>query len=226
LTIPLAFILLVDDDPDLLLTLGMVLESAGYTVITAADAAQALRLAARTDFHVALVDYRLHGSSMSGLELIARLHEVNPLTVSLLMTVHDRGEVGFLAAQAGAFAYLAKPFSHEALLDAVRAALEERLRREQMRDCLHIGDLVIELAARSVTLVGEPVSLSPLEFELLAYLAGHSRRVVGYGELWGEVWGYHGPPDKRVIHKALSRLRKRIGKDRLVCVRGRGYLLR
>jgi DNA-binding response OmpR family regulator len=166
----MACLLLIDDDPDLLLTLGMVLESAGYAVITAADAAQALHLAAQTDFHVALVDYRLHGSSMSGLELIARLHEVNPLTVSLLMTVHDRGEVGFRAAQAGAFAYLAKPFSHEALLDAVRAALDERLRREGTGHRLHVGDLVIELAARTVTLAGEPVSLSPLEFDLLAYL--------------------------------------------------------
>jgi len=219
-------ILLVDDDLDLVLTLGMVLESAGYAVATAADAAQALHLAARTDFHVALVDYRLRGSSVNGLELIARLHEANPLTVSLLMTAHDEGEVGFQAAQAGAFAYLAKPLSHQALLDAVRAALEERLRREGTGDCLHVGDLVIELALRSVIVAGEPVFLGPLEFDLLACLARHSRRVVGYDELWREVWGYHGPPDRGVIQRAMSRLRQKLGGEWIICVRGRGYRLR
>jgi len=230
MTVPLASILLVDDDPDVLLTLGMVLEKAGYTVTTAADAAQALRLAARTDFHVAVVDYRLHGSSMDGLELIACLHDANPLTVSLLMTVHDKGEVGFRAAQVGAFGCLTKPFSHKALLKAVRAALDERLRRERMRDRLHVGGpttgLVIELAARTITVAGEPVSLSAQEFDLLACLARHPHRVVSYDELWREVWGCHGPPDKGVIQRAMSRMREKLGGEWIVCVRRRGYRLR
>ena len=87
MTIPLASVLLVNDDPDVLLTLGMVLENAGYTVTPATDAAHALRLAAETDFHIAVIDYRLRGSNMNGLQLIARLHDANPLTVSLLMTL-------------------------------------------------------------------------------------------------------------------------------------------
>jgi DNA-binding response OmpR family regulator len=230
MTIPSASVLLVDDDPDVLLTLGMVLENVGYTITTAADATHALRLAAQTDFQIALVNYHLNGSLMDGLQLIIRLHGTNPFTVPLLMTVHDKGEVGFRAAQVGAFGYLTKPFSHKALLDAVRAALDERLRRQRRRDRLHVGGpptgLVIDLAARTVTVAGEPVSLSCLEFNLLAHLARHPRRVVSYDELWRKVWGYDGPPDRRVIHKALSRLRKRIGHDRIVCVRGRGYLLR
>jgi DNA-binding NtrC family response regulator len=139
MTVPLASVLLVDDGPDVLLTLDMVLEKAGYTVTTATDAAHALHLAAENDFHVAVVGYRLHGSSMHGLQLITRLHDANPFTVPLLITDHDKGEVGFRAAQVGAFSYLTKPFSDKALLDAVRAALDEHLRREQMRDRLHVG---------------------------------------------------------------------------------------
>jgi DNA-binding NtrC family response regulator len=57
-----------------------------------------------------VVDYRLYGSSMHGLQLITRLHDANPFTVPLLMTDHDKGEVGFRAAQVGAFGYLTKPF--------------------------------------------------------------------------------------------------------------------
>jgi len=110
LTIPLASVLLADDEPDMLLTLGMVLENAGYTVTTATDAAHALHLAAETDFHVAVVGYRLHGSSMDGLELITCLHDANPFTVPLLMTDHDKGEVSFRVAQVGTFGYLTKPF--------------------------------------------------------------------------------------------------------------------
>ena len=230
MTIPFASILLVDDDPDLLLTLRIALENAGCTVTTATDAAHALRLSAGTDFHVAVVGYRLYGSSMNGLELITCLHDANPFTVPLLMTDHDKGEVGFRAAQLGASGYLAKPFANKALLEAVRAALDERLRRERMRDRLHVGGpstgLVIELAARTVTVAGEPVSLSAQQFDLLAHLARHPRRAVGYDELWRKVWGYDGPLGKRVIQRAMSRLREKLGSEWIVCVRRRGYRLR
>ena len=229
MTVPLASVLLVDDDPAVLLTLGRVLEKAGHSVTPAADAAHALHLADENDFHVAVVGYRLHGSSMDRLELITRLHDANPFTIPLLMTDHDKGQVGFRAAQVGASGYLTKPFSDKALLDAVRAALDERLRRERMRDRLHVGGhstgLVIDLAARTVTVAGELVSLSCLEFDLLAHLARHPRRVVSYDELWRKVWGYHGPPDKGVIQRAVSRLREKLGGEWIVCVRRRGYRL-
>ena len=228
-SVQFASVLLVNDDPDLLLTLGMVLENAGYTVTTAADATHAFRLAAETDFHVAVVDYRLYDSSMDGLELIACLHDANPLSVPLLMTDHDKGEVGFRAAQLGAFGYLANPFSNKVLLDAVRAALYERLRRERMRGRLHIGGpttgLVIDLAARTVTVAGELVSLSAQEFDLLAHLARHPRRAVSYDELWRKVWDYDGTPDRGVIQRAMSRLREKLGGEWIVCIRGQGYRL-
>ena len=218
-------VLLVDDEPDVLLTQSMVLREIGYVVVTAAEAAQALRLAARIDFHVALVDYRLAGSPMDGLELIARLRHAHPLTVSLLMTVYNKGAIGFRASQAGAFDFLAKPFSTKALLATVHTALAERRRRERTCDHLTIGDLVVNKAIRRVDIAGEPVSLSDQEFDLLTYLVTHSYRIVGYKELWEMVWGYNSLPDKRVIHKAISRLREKAGKKRIACVRKKGYRL-
>jgi DNA-binding response OmpR family regulator len=102
----------------------------------------------------------------------------------------------------------------------------ERRRRERMRDRLRVGRLTIDLAARTVTVAGEPVSLGDLAFDLLACLAAHPRRTVGYDELWQQVWGYDGPPDKGVIQRAVSRLRSKLGEGWIVCVRGRGYCLR
>jgi two-component system response regulator MtrA len=203
----------------------MVLERAGYTVSTTGDAAHALRLADETDFHVALVDYLLVGSPIDGLELIARLYDVNPQTVCLLITVYNKGAIGFRAAQAGAFNYLAKPFSNQALLAAVRAALAERLRRERMRDRLRIGDLLVDVAAHRVVIGAKEVSLSRQEFDLLVYLANHADRVVTYEELWKMVWRYNSPADKGVIHKAVSRLREKVSGKRVVSVRGEGYRL-
>jgi DNA-binding response OmpR family regulator len=217
MSVPSIPILLVEDNPDLLLTWGTALEQAGYAVATAADAAHALRLAAETEYHVVVVGYHL--------ELIARLCEANPLTVCLLVTAFNELAVGFRANQAGAFNYLVKPFPNEALLEQVHAALAERRRRERMRDRLRVGRLTIDLAARTVTVAGEPVSLGDLEFDLLACLAAHPRRTVGYDELWQQVWGYDGPPEKGVIQRAVSRLREKVGEERVVCIRGEGYRL-
>jgi DNA-binding response OmpR family regulator len=218
-------ILLVDDEPNLLLIHSTALEEAGFVVATAQDASLALRLVAETDFHVALVDYRLPDSVIDGLELIARLHDAHPLTVVVLMTAYDQGTVGFRAAQAGAFDYLFKPFTGEALLATVRGALVERRRRERMRGRLYVGDLVVDLATRQVTVAGEPVALTDQDFDLLAYLASHARQTVSYDELWKRVWEYDSPPDRGVIHKAISRLREKVGEEQITCSRKKGYCL-
>jgi DNA-binding response OmpR family regulator len=218
-------ILLVDDEPHVLQTLGIVLEDAGYDAVRAANAAHALRLSAETGPHVAVVDYGLSGSARDSLELIGRLNERDPLMVCLLMTVYDKGAIGFRANQEGAFTCLVKPFSNTVLLDAVRAALDERRRRKGTRGCLHIGDMVIDLVNHRVTVIGQPISLSGHEIDLLACMARHPGRMASYDQLWKEVWGYTSPPNMTVIRKAISRLREKIGKDRIVARWGKGYRL-
>lgn len=219
-------ILLVDDNPDMLLTLCMFLEHAGYTVASATDADQALQLTTGNDFHVAVVDYHLEGSRIDGSKLIAQLGQINPFTVCLLMTVYNRGEIGFQAKEAGAFNYLAKPFPNEVLSKAIQAALVERFRRERMHGCLHVGDIVVGLASRHVIVAGVSVSLTCQEFDLLVYMVSHPCRTVSYDELWKWVWDNDGPVDRKLIQRATNRLREKIGRDRIVCVRGKGYLLR
>ncbi len=118
----------------------------------------------------------------------------------------------------GACGYLVKAFTKAEVLAAVELGLREP-------EAVRVGDLLLDLRARRVMRGDEEVCLTRLEFDLLAYLVRSAGRVVGYEELWREVWSYDGLPDKWVIHKALSRLRKKIGKTRLICVRGQGYLL-
>ena len=218
-------VLLVDDDPEILQAFGMLLERRGYAVTPAATAGQALQLATGTDFSVALVDYCLPGSEIDGIELIAHLRKTRPLTVSLLVTVYNHNQIGFRASQAGAFDCLNKPLPRDTLLPVVRAALNERARREQRRALLVVGDIEIDRIARTVTVAGEPVSFSSQELALLLYLAERYNCVVSYDELWKNVWGYTGPADRHLIRKAINRLRNKIGRQRIISVRTKGYRL-
>jgi DNA-binding response OmpR family regulator len=218
-------LLLVDDEPNGLLVHGMVLEKAGYAVAAAANAAQALHLAARTDFHVALVNHPLSGSSTEGLELLAQLRDVHPLTVSMLMTVCEGTLIGFRTAQAGAFDFLTKPLPGEALLAAVRTALAERSRREQAYQSLRVGDLVVDLVARRVYIAGDPVPLTKREFVIMAYMVFDPGRIFSYEDLWRVRWGRNSQLNKQIIRKTFSRLREKVGRKRIVCVRKEGYAL-
>jgi len=128
--------------------------------------------------------------------------------------------------------YLVKPFSNRALLAAVRAALAEHRHRERMRDRLRVGDPPTacysdlhdlgHLRAGSSGGRGRPPRNhgrracipQPAGVCSPACLADHPHRTVGYKVLWRGVWGYDSLPDKRVVRKAMSRLRKKVGGEK------------
>ncbi|MDY7042017.1 MAG: response regulator transcription factor [Chloroflexota bacterium] len=120
--------------------------------------------------------------------------------------------------------YLVKPFTKAEVL----AAVECRLRGTGM---VHVGDLLLDLRARRVVRRDEEVCLTSLEFDLLAYLVRNAGRVVGYDELWREVWGYADDAGSyELVRMAMSRLRDKIGENAeqpqyIECVRGVGCRL-
>lgn len=221
-----ARILIVEDEEPLTLLLRYNLEAEGYAVNSAARGDDADLRLKESPPDLAIVDWMLPG--LSGIELIRRLRgraETHQLPVIMLTARGEEGErVRGLAT--GADDYIVKPFKPKELVARVRT----RLRRtdQPSPETLQIGDLQIDVAGHSVKRDGEPIPLTPLEFDLLAALARKPWQVFTREVLLQEVWGYRHAADTRLVNVHVQRLRSKIEHDPerpqiVVTVRGVGY---
>ena len=213
-------ILVADDDVDTRDMLSDLLSHEGYEPLVAADGERALTLAAKQPLDLALVDMVMPGPS--GMSLAARLKELKPDLDVIIITAYGSEELAAEAMCRGAFYYLPKPLN----LKLLPAKVEKALASRQEPQILRVKGLTLNLTTRHVMVAGESVALSCQEFDLLAYMVSHPCRTVSYDELWGGVWSLDSSPDKGVVQRTMSRLREKIGRDRIVCVWGKGYLLR
>ena len=228
-----AHILLVDDDVLLRRSLILNLEEAGYRASASATAEEALVLAARDRPDLVLLDIGLPG--MDGLDALR--HFQSRIGVPVIFLTARRRELDeVLGLQLGADDYITKPFDKDVLLARIKTVLrrfahtEVPVPVEKEEESLVVGDLVIDTAAHSVTVAGQPVELTPLEFDLLHVLAEKVGQVLSLDDLLNRVWGeeYVGQP--QVVYVHIHWLRERLEKDpqnprRVVTVRGVGYKL-
>jgi two-component system KDP operon response regulator KdpE len=219
-------VLVVEDDPAIRSALIRSLGDRGHAVSTAPDAMTGLRDALETRPDLVILDLGL--PDLDGAELLRMLRAVSSVPV-IVATARDDDPSMVRALDAGADDYVVKPFSAETLDARIRAVLR-RSSTGEPDSRLAVGPLEIDIRARTVVLDGEPVDLSPREFELLAYLAAHVGQVVTKRELLSEVWRLpYGGADKTVdVH--LSWLRRKLGETAqeprfLVSVRGVGVKL-
>jgi len=219
-------VLVVEDDPAIRSALIRSLGDRGHAVSTAPDAMTGLRDALETRPDLVILDLGL--PDLDGAELLRMLRAVSSVPV-IVATARDDDPSMVRALDAGADDYVVKPFSAETLDARIRAVLRRSATGEP-DSRLAVGPLEIDVRARTVVLDGEPVDLSPREFELLAYLAAHAGQVVTKRELLSEVWRLpYGGADKTVdVH--LSWLRRKLGETAqeprfLVSVRGVGVKL-
>jgi len=131
-----------------------------------------------------------------------------------------------LGLESGADAYIVKPFKSKELIARVRARL--RRTEDPVPEILQIGDVTIDVAGHSVKRDGQPINLTPLEFDLLVALARKPRQVFTREVLLEQVWGYRHAADTRLVNVHVQRLRAKIEKDPerpeiVVTVRGVGY---
>lgn len=228
---PSAHILLVDDDPLLQRSLALNLEEAGYRASTAATAEDALALAGRDRPDLILLDIGLPG--MSGLDALRHLQTRAGAPV-IFLTARRRELDEVVGLELGAEDYITKPFALDVLLARIRTTLRrsERLASPTAMgtDQLVVGDLQISPAAHTVTVRGQPVELTPLEFELLYALALEAGRVLSADDLLTRVWGAEYIGEPQVVYVHIHSLREKLGESpqdphRIITVRGVGYKL-
>jgi two-component system, OmpR family, response regulator MprA len=226
-------LLVVDDDPDVRDSLQQSLEFEGYEVDTARDGAQALRLvltaqdSARPD--LTILDLMMPG--IDGRETCRRLRAAGERMPVLMLTARDGLGDKVMGLDAGADDYLVKPFALEELLARVRALLKlNRVHREpeQTREVREFDDLQLELLTREVTRAGQPIALTPTEFDLLAVFLDAPGKVLTRSRLQQAVWGHD--PGTNNLDVYIGYLRRKTeagGRSRLLhTVRGIGFILR
>lgn len=203
-------ILIVDDEPQIRRFLQLGLEASGYETLQAGGGAEALRLCASMAPDLAVLDLGL--PDMDGKKVLARLRQWSALPVIVLSARDDEREK-IEALDLGANDYVAKPFGIGELLARVRAALRSG-RQEAGAQFLHkIGNVTIDVAQHQVELAGEPVKLTPKEFDLLVYLAQHRGKVLTHPQLLAKVWGPAHGEDFQYLRVFIGQLRQKLEAD-------------
>ncbi|HEY1837947.1 MAG: response regulator transcription factor [Rhizomicrobium sp.] len=214
-------VLLVEDDQDLQRLLKHALSDAGYVVDTAADGEEGHFLGDTEPYDVAILDLGL--PKMDGVRVLERWRKAGRSMPVLILTARDRWSDKVAGFDAGADDYLAKPFYTEELLARVRALLRRAAGLATSE--IEIGSLRIDTRASRVTMDGNPVKLTSLEYRLLSYLAHHQGKVVSRTELVEHLYDQDFDRDSNTIEVFVGRLRKKLGSNLIQTVRGLGYSL-
>ena len=219
-------ILIIEDDREAAGYIRKGLRESGHVVDHAADGEEALEMARASEYDILVVDRML--PKMDGLTVIETLRSENDRTPALILSALGEVDHRVEGLKAGGDDYLVKPYAFAELLARVEA-LARRRDPETVKTKLVVGDLEMDLLARTVVRGDEEIILQPREFRLLEFLMKHAGQVVTRTLLLEKVWDYHFDPQTNVIDVHISRLRSKIDKpfDQpiLHTVRGAGYRL-
>jgi two-component system, OmpR family, response regulator MprA len=220
-----ARVLVVDDDPAVLSGLRRALVLEGYDVLTAEDGEAAIETASATKPDLIVLDVMLPG--IDGLAACEHLRRTGPMPILMLSakdTVPDR----VAGLNRGADDYLVKPFAVDELSARIRALLRRAGGPAEAK--LAYADLSVDAVAREAMRAGEPLRLSPREYELLTLFMRHPRQALSREQLCQQVWGYAFEGESNFVDVAVKELRKKLeagGGSRLIqTIRGFGYALR
>ena len=199
-------VLVCDDEQQILRALRVILRDAGYEALPASTGEEALDVAAVARPSAAILDLVL--PDIDGVELCRRLREWTDMPIILLSAVGEE-DAKVRALAAGADDYVTKPFGPRELVARLEASLR-RVGPEREDPLITAGELTVDLAARTVTLGGEEVHLTPIEFDLLRLLATNRGRLMTHRELLMSVWGGGYADDTQVLRAHIANLRRKI----------------
>ncbi len=205
---PAPRILVVDDELQILRALRVVLREAGFEVVSAQGASEALDLAAVRPPQAAIVDLVLPDGD--GVEVTRSLRQWSEMPILVLSAVGEE-EQKVRALEAGADDYITKPFGARELVARLQAALRRSAgARPGEQPVIAVEGLEVDLAARTVRRQGEPVHLTPIEFDLLRVLVSNRGRLMTHRALLEEVWGPGYADDVQALRTHIARLRGKI----------------
>jgi two-component system, OmpR family, KDP operon response regulator KdpE len=199
-------ILVCDDEPQILRALRVILRDAGFEVITAASAEEALDRSAVHPPDAAIVDLML--PDRDGVEVTRSIREWSEMPILVLSAVGEEAEK-IRALDAGADDYVTKPFGPGELVARLNAVLR-RAAGDRDEPRIVVDGLELDLAAHSVALAGRPIHLTPTEYELLRTLVRGRGRLMTHSTLLREVWGPAYEDDTQLLRAHVANLRRKI----------------
>jgi two-component system, OmpR family, response regulator len=213
-------ILLVEDEEDIASLVRAYLERDGFRVVWATRGTEGLAELERNDIRLAILDLQLPDAD--GFDVCRAIRSTSRLPI-VIVTARDEEVDRITGLELGADDYVTKPFSPRELVARVRAVLR-RAEPEEDEDLVEVGDLVLEHAGRTVSVGGNEVELTGMEFDLLAFLLAHPGIVMTRERLLERVWGLSFPGGTRTVDVHVAQLRRKLDRPDLIkTVRGSGY---
>jgi two-component system OmpR family response regulator len=228
-TPPEARLLVVDDEPNIVELLSASLRFSGFAVDTAHSGREALDLVPKTRPDLIVLDVMMPG--LDGFTVVKQLRGNGVHTPVLFLTARDATEDRVAGLTLGGDDYVTKPFSLEEVVARIRAVLRRTggPHAGPATTTLSLADVELNDETHEVWKAGEPVSLSPTEFQLLRYFLANAGRVLSKAQILDHVWAYDFGGDANVVESYVSYLRRKIDTTQprlLHTIRGVGYVMR
>ncbi len=217
-------ILVVEDEPGISSFVAKGLTSAGYQVTVVDKGADAVSGALGGDYSLIVLDIGL--PDMDGFEVLEQIRGQGATLPIIVLTARSSVEDTVSGLEQGADDYMSKPFRFEELLARIRLRLKNASSDDPSNMVqINVGGMHLDLRTRYASIDGEPVELSAREFTMLQAFMEHPDQVLSRSQLLDMVWGYDFDPGSNVVDVYVRYLRRKIGSERIVTVRGMGYRL-
>ena len=220
-------ILIAEDEPRIVSFLEKGLKANGFTTTVARDGNETIELALSDHFDLLLLDLGL--PQQDGLEVLEQLRGQGATLPIIILTARDDINDKVAGLEGGADDYVTKPFRFEELLARIRLRLRSDRSQSQNNEGvvtqLQLGNLILDLHTRKVTLDNQEIELPAKEFSLLETLMRHPEQVMTRQQLLDRVWGFDYDPGSNIVDVYIGYLRKKLGSKVIRTVRGVGYCI-
>jgi two-component system KDP operon response regulator KdpE len=205
-------LLIVDDEPSIRWALHQTLQAMGFEVSEATSGEEAIALVRTVRYDAVLLDIQMPG--MNGVQACQEIRKLLPMLGILMVTVRDTEENKIEALDAGADDYVTKPFNVRELAARIRAAIRRyHAPQTAAAAVIRIGDIELDPPRRLVRKAGEPIHLTPKEYDLLYYLMSHAGLSLTHARLLSAVWGPEYRSEVEYLRTFMRQLRKKLGDD-------------